>query len=481
MTTNTAVATPGKAEESTGDASPSGTRRFRSFHLRTATVGFDLSDSPVVSFTTFLNNSGRRLFKVAEQLIAGTIRAEQAHGTEIRSARISISPIDRIVRRFTQGKGSAPVREAVLELCMTLEAVAQRAERHMNEVFEEAIRRSSVQQRLYSHEPMEKNFYIGGVGMDLRYGPDPFSEALMDAITCVLSQSNHLFAYAALGEGPDQLAWDAVDLVAANVKAMGNNGAKFAAGINLRPNTPFFPASFHRGGPPVLTVGMSGAGFLTSKVAAAKGETNRKSIEAVLCRAEKATLQRSALMGLTVASAVEGCYFGGVDPSQAPEFCPERPGSNSVGALLEAIGGIEVGRPGTKDAFGVLMGGLKRGAQESGIPLVGFGGEFLPVAEDDVLAARVSQKLLKLETLMDLTSICAGGLDMCVLDRRTQEEQIARVIRDVVMSAKFKEKPLAIRVIVPDSAAPLDERGYCVLGGLLGAGPEMVIEPPFAV
>jgi uncharacterized protein (UPF0210 family) len=70
---------------------------------------------------------------------------------------------------------------------------------------------------------------------------------------------------------------------------------------------------------------------------------------------------------------------------------------------------------------------------------------------------------------------------MCVLDRRTREEQIARVIRDVVMSAKFKEKPLAVRVIVPDSAAPLDERGYCVLGGLLGAGPEMVIEPPFAL
>jgi uncharacterized protein (UPF0210 family) len=480
MTTTTAAATSGKGEGSTGNASPSGTRRFRRFHLRSATVGFDLSDSPVVSFTTFLNNSGRRLFKVAEQLIAGTIRAEQTHGTEIRSARISISPIDKIVRRFTQAQGGASVRDAVLDLCLTLEAVAQRAERHMKESFDHAIRRSQVQQRLYRHEPAEKNFYIGGIGMDLRHGPDPFSEAVMDAIPCVLQQTQHLFAYAALGEGPNQFAWEAVDLVAGKVKVMGNNGAKFAAGINLRPNTPFFPASFHCGGPPVATVGMSGAGFLTSKVTAIPGERNRKGIEAVLASAEKESIQRSALMGLTVASEVDGCHFGGVDPSQAPEFCSARPGSNSVGALLEAIGGIEVGRPGTKDAFGVLMAGLKQGAQDSGVPLVGFGGEFLPVCEDDRLAARASQKLLKLETLMDLTSICAGGLDMCILDRRTREEQIARMIRDVVQSARFKQKPLAIRVIVPDPTAVLDEHGYCVLGGLLGAGPEMEIEPPFA-
>jgi hypothetical protein len=219
MTTQTVVAKSGKGERSTGESGPSGTRRFRRFHLRTATVGVDLTESPVVSFTTFLNNAARRLNKVAEQLVAGILRAEQVHEVDIRSARISMCPIDKILRRFMRADRGASLREAILDLCFTLEAVAQRAERHMNEVFAESIRHSPAQQRLYRHESSDKNFYVGGIGVDLKYGPDPFAEAVMDAIPSVLQQTQHLFAFAGLGNGPAQFAWESVDLVASQVRS----------------------------------------------------------------------------------------------------------------------------------------------------------------------------------------------------------------------------------------------------------------------
>jgi len=443
-------------------------------HLRTATIGVDPSGITDTTFTRFCNELGEWLFRIAGQAETSTILAEQKLQTQVRSIRITLPPTDRLLRRFLNGDRASTVRQRVGDLTCVLDSVAERISCHLREAFECSLQRSSLHRRLYSHQRPEKDFFIGGLGIDLRYGPTPFSIALMEALTTALGRTKRLFAFASLGEGPDSLAWEAVELIATQVKAMGTAGAKFAAGINLKPNTPFFPASFHRGGQPVLTVGMSGAGYLTKKVLSLRNKT-RASIERAIADAECRSIWQSTLMGTSIASAITGCSFLGVDPSQAPEFRADHPGSNSIGALIETLSGVEVGCPGTKDAFGTIMAGLKTGAAESGMPLVGFGGEFLPVCEDDILALRASQKHLTITTLMDLTSICSAGIDMCILDRKTQTGQVAHIINDVVQSARHKQAPLAARLIIPEPTASFDAKGFCQLGGLLGSGPEMQV------
>jgi hypothetical protein len=124
------------------------------------------------------------------------------------------------------------------------------------------------------------------------------------------------------------------------------------------------------------------------------------------------------------------------------------------------------------------MSALRKGGAASGVPLCGFlNGSFLPVSEDDRIAARVAEGRLTYSGILSLCHVCAAGLDMAVVEPGTSPATIARVLRDIAVTHLLKAKALAARIIVPNRGTPTDENGYYVFGGLLGRAPALPLNP----
>jgi uncharacterized protein (UPF0210 family) len=215
----------------------------------------------------------------------------------------------------------------------------------------------------------------------------------------------------------------------------GFTNLRFAALANVPAGAPFFPAAYHRGGPPGLAIATESA----DEVVKAVGETN--SLSTVRKRLVQSFEHHAATLArLTQHAAQEhDVRFLGVDLSLAPFPEPER----SVGTAVERLGVPAFGQKGTATVIAYFAESIEL-AQ---FPRTGFCGVLLPVLEDAVLAERAKEGALNISDLLLYATLCGTGLDTIPLPGETRPEALTALILDLGALALRHDKPLTARLM----------------------------------
>ncbi len=215
----------------------------------------------------------------------------------------------------------------------------------------------------------------------------------------------------------------------------GFGNLRFAALVNVPAGVPFFPAAYHRGGPPSLAIATESADLAVNVVKDAPSIQSAKKQLITAIETHAANLTRIA-----DASARDHDFrFLGVDFSFAPY--PEAP--RSIGTALETIGASAFGQSGSAAAAAFLTDCLDRARFQR----VGFCGLFLPVLEDTVLASRASEGILTISDLLLYSTLCGTGLDTIPLPGDASIEALTGLLIDLGAIGLRHSKPLTARLM----------------------------------
>jgi uncharacterized protein (UPF0210 family) len=222
---------------------------------------------------------------------------------------------------------------------------------------------------------------------------------------------------------------------ASTISPDGFANLRFAALANVASGTPFFPAAYHRGGPPALAIATEAADLAVTALRdnASAHAASRILIEAI--EGHAAVLSR---ISQPIATQYD-VRFWGLDFSLAP--FPEE--LRSLGAAMQAFGIPSIGQSGSAAAASFLAYCLDRAQFQR----VGFCGLFFPVLEDFVLAGDAAEGSLTLKDLLLYATICGTGLDTIPLPGDIQEEALYAILLDLGALALRHDKPLTARMM----------------------------------
>lgn len=215
--------------------------------------------------------------------------------------------------------------------------------------------------------------------------------------------------------------------------AAGN--LRLAALANISAGAPFFPAAYHDGGEDSFALAIEAADLAVSACANAKDAIEAR-------EALSASIEMHATQMATIAERVGrelNLHFGGIDFSLAPFPTPEC----SIGAAIERLSGSPVGEAGSIAAAALLADAIGRAR----FPRCGYSGLMLAVIEDTVLAQRVIDGTLTLNSLLLMSTVCGSGLDTVPLPGDVSEEALSLILFDLAAQALRLNKPLSARLL----------------------------------
>jgi uncharacterized protein (UPF0210 family) len=237
-------------------------------------------------------------------------------------------------------------------------------------------------------------------------------------------------------------AHDAAKLVL-DVSRKSNNGFdNFRVGVsfNCPANAPFFPFSQHAGSKVAFSFALE-----TTPLAleiARTGSLPADTLRDKLVERLVPYLRQVEEIGQQIAHATQTEYRG-VDASLAP-----MPSDNvSVAALIELLTGAPVGSHSSVFATALLTDALRTALAASHATAVGFNGVMYSVLEDPALASANSKRLISLDTLVALSTVCACGLDMVPIPGLSFPEEVSAVMLDVAAVSCALDKPLGVRLL----------------------------------
>jgi uncharacterized protein (UPF0210 family) len=282
---------------------------------------------------------------------------------------------------------------------------------------------------------------IGPVRLD----DDP---SWLEHLPALIGAHEGLFASAEVADPAGRIDLGRAREVAGVVRALsrvrpdGFANLYFTATANCRPGSPFFPVSYHGGGPALFAIAVEAAELTVSAFQAAESlATARQG----LVRA----IEREAGRLVRVAETIQqdfGVAFGGIDFSLAP--FPEV--ARSLGTAIEALGVPRVGGHGSLFAAAVVAECVDRAV----FPRCGFSGLMFPVLEDATLARRAAEGLLTVNDLLLYSAVCGAGLDTLPLPGDADVDELTALLLDLAALAVRLDKPLTARLMpLPGLAA----------------------------
>ncbi len=322
---------------------------------------------------------------------------------------------------------------------------------------------------------------LGGFSSDVANGFHAADHALIEALPVALSETRNVCGSVNVGSTRYGINMDAVVKMGEAVKALaeasaaqgGFAAAKFVVFTNQPGDNPFMAGAIHGLDQPeaVINVGVSGPGVIARALErriARDGAENLglHDLADEIKRTAFRVTRSGELIGRRVAAALD-LPFGVVDLSLAPT--PNV--GDSVGEILRILGVDAIGAPGSTAIVALLNDAVKKGGSFASQSVGGLSGAFIPVCEDQELAAAVAAGALTLEKLEAMTSVCSVGLDMIAIPGSVDAVTIAAIIADEMAIGMINGKTTAVRVI----PVPGKEAGdFVAFGGLFG---ESVITP----
>ncbi len=276
-----------------------------------------------------------------------------------------------------------------------------------------------------------------------------YTEAHLARVANIIIQSEILFASATLTTqvGPVASRIAPVASRIANViqriaheTDAGYGNLRFAALMNCRPNTPFFPAAFWYDTQMNFGIGWQAADLVQEAF------TNAPNLEIGLQNLEtlmEAEGQQIVALAQTLAREW-GVKFVGIDVSPTPM------GDESIAYAMEQQLPGYFGERGTL----AVAAGITRTLRSLELPLCGYSGLMLPVLEDVGLGKRREAGYFNLDSLLLYSSVCGTGLDTIPIPGDASTTQIAAILTDVAALSIQLKKPLSVRLFpVPGCSA----------------------------
>lgn len=237
-------------------------------------------------------------------------------------------------------------------------------------------------------------------------------------------------------------AHDAAKLVL-DVSRKSNNGFdNFRVGVsfNCPANAPFFPFSRHEGSTVAFSFALETTPLALEILRA--GSLQADSVRDRLVERLVPYLRQVEEIGQQIAQATQAEYRG-VDASLAP-----MPSDNvSVATAIELLTGAPIGSHASVFATALFTDALRTALVASQATAVGFNGVMYSVLEDPALAAANSKRLISLDTLVSLSTVCACGLDMVPIPGLSFPEEVSAVMLDVAAVSCALDKPLGVRLL----------------------------------
>ena len=409
--------------------------------IRTVTLGLSLSecaDSDVDRMAAKVYDTvcarGERLVPVAEEI-------QSEYGIPIVNRRIAVTPIAQLA--------------GACDAC-DISPIAH------------ALDRAAVQVGVD---------FIGGFSALVQKGIGAGDKRVIDSIPTALATTERVCSSVNVASTRAGINMDAVLRMAEVVRETAERTAdrdSFGCGklvifCNMVEDNPFMAGAVHGAGEAdtVINVGISGPGVIRAVVASLADEADLTEV----AEAIKATSFKITRVGELVARETArrlGVAMGIVDLSLAPTPAE----GDSVAAIIEAIGVMRCGGPGTTTALALLNDAVKKGGAMGTSSIGGLSGAFIPVSEDANMVRAVECGALTLEKLEAMTAVCSVGLDMIAIPGDTPAETIAAVISDACAIGVINGKTTAARLVPAPGKDVGDRVSY---GGLLGSAPVMAV------
>jgi uncharacterized protein len=282
-----------------------------------------------------------------------------------------------------------------------------------------------------------KNNFLANIGPALLSDSD--DPSTMRLLERVLSTLPHLNASAIIAD-ESGIHWKSIRRSAELVKYVEENSPNsqgnfnFAVTAMLKPYTPFYPGSYHRGDGRQFAIGFETANVVREVFAKDKGNVDAATSD--LTEALTVHAKVADMVGNKVAVATGWKYLG-LDPTATSL------GDVSIAGAIETFTGARFGSSGTITAARIIT------TAEKTIPVkqVGYSGLMLPLMEDKLLAERWGQSTYEIDSLLAYSAVCATGLDTVPLPGDVSVEQIERIFGDIASLAFKWNKPLAGRLL----------------------------------
>lgn len=416
--------------------------------VRTATLGINLDDCSSPDIGDLERRIHDRVTRVAAGLVDATVALEREFGLPVVNRRIAVTPIANVAA----GHGSS----ALVRVARTLDRAA-----------------ADVGVDL-----------IGGFGAHVQKATTRAAAALLDSLPEALGTTTRVCANVQVASTRTGINMDAVgrcgelvrDIAHADADNQGFAAAKLVVFANLPDDNPFMAGATHGSGEgdAVINIGVSGPGVvaraLQRLIEAERPEAPLSLTD--LAEEIKLTAFRitrvGELMGRELAGRL-GVRFGIVDLSLAPTPAV----GDSIGEILEAMGIVRIGAPGSTAAVAMLNDAVKKGGAFASSSVGGLSGAFIPVMEDATLARAAADGWLTAEKLEAMTSVCSVGLDMLPVPGETSATTLAGMIADEMAIGVVNNKTTATRIIPVPGALAGDHVSF---GGLFGASVVMAVK-----
>jgi len=283
------------------------------------------------------------------------------------------------------------------------------------------------------------------------------------AILILLKASTRISASAALrcweeGDGPEvelleEAKRDAVVevMVALAEEGEGLGNFRFAAGVGIEPNTPFFPVAFHdASAPTTVSIGTENSDVVVEAFEAAEGKGLGEAARCLQNAMRGHLLPLEALVRrLLLARPADApvVVYGGIDTSINPSM--GSPKHSLVRAYEVVVGEGRFGKSGTLAVSEALTRVVYQGLP--GLKKVGFCGLMLPAMEDHLLAARASQDVpaYGISDLLALSAVCGVGVDtvpVSLPEIQAAPGRVRALLMDIAALSRKKGRPLACRL-----------------------------------
>jgi hypothetical protein len=418
--------------------------RQHKLDVRTVTMGIDLQPCASPELKSLCARIRERLIGFAGRLREVCREVEGRYGIPIVNRRIAVSPIASVAAGHSA--------EGYLAVARTLDAVAAEVGVDL----------------------------VGGFTALVQKGWTDGDRRLIETLPTVLSETQRVCASVNVGTTAAGINMDAILALGHVLKETaertrahdGFGCAKLVIFANAPSDNPFMAGAFHGVGEPdcVINIGVSGPGVVKAALEDLLAHAPTRPTLGDIAEEIKSTAFRvtrvGELIGREVANRL-GVAFGIVDLSLAPT--PQV--GDSVGEILQAMGVVRIGAPGSTAALALLNDAVKKGGSFASSSVGGLSGAFVAVSEDAALAQAVQDGDLTLAKLEAMTAVCSVGLDMIAVPGDTDAETLAALIADEVAIGVINHKTTAVRVIpVPGKVAG----DRAVFGGLFG---EMAILP----
>jgi hypothetical protein len=433
--------------------------------VRTITMGINLLDCCDSSLKKMKEKIEAKIISMSCNLSEVATSIEDDYGIPVINRRITITPISMLL-----GNLKAVQDVPIDEIQALNDPLHHKTKLTQNSLSKDVINSCIAIAESLDKAAKEVNVdYLGGFSALVHKGFTRADFCVIQSLPDVLASTERVCSSvnvattrSGMNMNAVKMMGDIVHQIAVRTQRENSIGcAKLVVFSNAVEDNPFMAGGYHGAGEPecCINVGVSGPGVIRNVVKSQKNADFETLAESI-----KKTAFKITRMGQLVAQKASkrlNIPFGIVDLSLAPTTRP----FDSVAGILEDMGIETTGGPGTTAALALLTDAVKKGGLMASSYVGGLSGAFIPVSEDKSMTSAARKKVLTIEKLEAMTSVCSTGLDMICIPGSTTPSSISGIIADEASIGMINQKTVGIRLIPVIGRDVGEEINF---GGLLG-------------